>query len=588
LFFFCLVVTPHTHKQAAKPNESAVVPDAMTEVRSRTLWFAAIAGFFLGALAFNYTALLLLLPRAAAPVSPVLPSPSPQPQPQSPPEQQQQPRPDECAPRGKPIPPTGDVLHVVSHTHWDREWFLPQEVLRAKLLRTIDEALTRAATESDFAQFLLDGQTLPLLDYLEMRPEDAARLSHAVACGVLGAGPWLTQPDEFLSSGECLVRNLLHSSKQLGHIVGSRPASPGLRVGYLPDAFGHASQMPQLLAGFNISAAAFARGAPRSAPAEAIWRAPDGSEVLALVQKGFYCNSGGTPDDGTVDAAARWFAAKRMWAVKNSATRHLLLMNGCDHTGFDPNVLENIRMIANLSAAVAVGYGLEDATVVHSSLERFIAAFIAEVDRSKLPVLSGELREDVSQLASVLSARSHQKQLSWACSHLLQRWAEPAAVLSLALAGKTDQHRSLYAARIERGWRLLLETMPHDSAAGCVVDSVATEVSQRLERCIQSTSQVAGEALRELAMHVDLREIKQPYSALAVAFNPLLAPRRPSLVVVEIDLPVSVLAEIAVGDVAASVVGTSSGSVVASHVVHDFGIIPDCAYFLLYLFSPSH
>jgi mannosylglycerate hydrolase len=114
-----------------------------------------------------------------------------------------------------------------------------------------------------------------------------------------------------------------------------------LKVGYLPDAFGHASQMPQILAGFGIEAAAFARGAPENVGMEAWWRSPDGTEVLAVVQKGFYCNSGGSPD--RPEDVPRWFAGKRAWAKPLSATRHFLLMNGCDHVGFDPYILANIK-----------------------------------------------------------------------------------------------------------------------------------------------------------------------------------------------------------------------------------------------------
>ena len=39
------------------------------------------------------------------------------------------------------FPPNAVVVHVVSHTHWDREWYLPFEVLRRKLLDVVDDVL---------------------------------------------------------------------------------------------------------------------------------------------------------------------------------------------------------------------------------------------------------------------------------------------------------------------------------------------------------------------------------------------------------------------------------------------------------------
>ena len=60
---------------------------------------------------------------------------------------------------------------VVSHTHWDREWYLPFEAFRARLVRMMDALLDLLDRDPEYKHFVLDGQTIPLDDYLEIRPE---------------------------------------------------------------------------------------------------------------------------------------------------------------------------------------------------------------------------------------------------------------------------------------------------------------------------------------------------------------------------------------------------------------------------------
>lgn len=136
-------------------------------------------------------------------------------------------------------------MHVVPHTHWDREWYLAFEQFRIRLVEMIDHLLKVLDKEPEL-RFMLDGQTVVLEDYLEIRPENKARLKKYIKEGKLLIGPWHVLPDECLVSGEALVRNLL-----LGHRI---PQEFGrvMKVGYLPDIFGHIAQMPQILRGFEI------------------------------------------------------------------------------------------------------------------------------------------------------------------------------------------------------------------------------------------------------------------------------------------------------------------------------------------------
>ncbi|MGH0032159.1 MAG: glycoside hydrolase family 38 C-terminal domain-containing protein, partial [Myxococcota bacterium] len=142
---------------------------------------------------------------------------------------------------------------LVTHAHWDREWYRTFQDFRARLVDLVDRVLDLCAADPDY-RFLLDGQTVVLEDYLEIRPGRRAELRAASAEGRIAIGPWYVQPDSLLPSGEAHVRNLL-LGRRVGEAIG-----PVSRVGYTPDSFGHPAQLPQLFAGFGIGSFVYWRG----------------------------------------------------------------------------------------------------------------------------------------------------------------------------------------------------------------------------------------------------------------------------------------------------------------------------------------
>ena len=138
------------------------------------------------------------------------------------------------------------AMWIIPHTHWDREWYEPHDVFRARLVRMIDGLLDLLEREGAY-RFTLDGQAAAFEDYLAIRPHNRERLRAAVDRGQLAIGPFLILLDEFCCDGETTVRNL-----ELG-IRSCRAMGGEMRVSYLPDMFGHAAQMPQVLCGFDMS-----------------------------------------------------------------------------------------------------------------------------------------------------------------------------------------------------------------------------------------------------------------------------------------------------------------------------------------------
>jgi len=146
------------------------------------------------------------------------------------------------------------TLHVISHTHWDREWYQTFQQFRLKLVHLIDKLLEILAEDPEFKYFMLDGQTIVLDDYLHLRPEMEPTLRQHIQSGRILIGPWHILPDMFLVSPEAHIRNLLEGDRT------TRKFGPKMPIGYIPDPFGPPGQVPQILKGFGIEAAALWRG----------------------------------------------------------------------------------------------------------------------------------------------------------------------------------------------------------------------------------------------------------------------------------------------------------------------------------------
>ena len=172
-----------------------------------------------------------------------------------------------------------EIGHVITHTHWDREWRYPLWQTREMLVGCLDLFLDILDRDPDYRGFLLDGQAVPIEDYLQIRPENQQRIEKAVREGRLFIGPWYTLPDEHPVSGECLVRNLLKGNRAAERFGGA------LDVGYTVFGWGQTAQLPQIYAGFGIDTILFGKrvNAERAPDSEFTWEAPDGTRALIRV-----------------------------------------------------------------------------------------------------------------------------------------------------------------------------------------------------------------------------------------------------------------------------------------------------------------
>jgi alpha-mannosidase len=368
-------------------------------------------------------------------------------------------------------------ITLVPHTHWDREWYQPFDEFLPRLVGMMDALL--AAASEDFPHFHLDGQTAMIDDYLSARPEREGDLRRLAAEGRLSLGPWVTQMDEFLASGESHIRNLERG------LARARELGPALEVGYLPDQFGHIGQMPQILRMLGVESAVVWRGVPAAIDRDAFWwEAPDGSRVLADYLAFGYFNGArySQAHDGEqlADEIRRTVDRQR----ELMATDRVLVMVGSDHAGPDRPLVGRVS----------------DAGRSLGSIDARIDGLASHLDgrtlREELPVWRGELRSSARAhlLPNVYSARPHQKRERGRVESLLERYAEPLAALVPNAPEAAEE--------LDGAWLLLLYNGAHDSACGCSHDRVARDVDARFAEARGTGEGVVRNSLRALADRV--------------------------------------------------------------------------------------
>lgn len=375
-----------------------------------------------------------------------------------------------------------DELVVVPHTHWDREWYLPFQQFRLQLIGLMDEVLENM--ENDTRQrFTLDGQAVAVDDYLEVRPEQRERLTALVKDGRLAVGPWQILLDEFLCSGENIVRNLelgLRRSQEMG---GS------LRVGYLPDMFGHCAQMPQILRCAGIEHACVWRGVPAHVDSHAFaWTAPDGTPVRTeYLAAGGYGSAAGLFDDPELVAerAAAIAAKLRPWRPDGSP---ILAMYGSDHTAPAADLAELLERHNAAQDGTPGGVKLRLATMAE-----YFAAQPATVE--ELTVVDGELRSHAHAniLPGVFSVRAPVKQAMGRAERAVERYAEPLS--ALWYEGSAQRF-------LDMAWHRLIEVSCHDSVTGCGCDETAQQVAARMAEAEQLGLAVRDMVGKQLARRV--------------------------------------------------------------------------------------
>lgn len=412
-------------------------------------------------------------------------------------------------------------FHLVSHTHWDREWYRTAEEFRQRLVDLVDELIADPPREGE--SFLLDGQAIVLEDYLEVKPANRERLRGLLQAGRLEAGPWYVLADELIPSGEALVRNLLVGRQVLESLGASSPP-----VLYCPDSFGHPAALPELAAGFGLPLIILWRGygGKRSSPGDAFrWRAPSGRDavVFHLPPDGYEFGSSlpTLPDE----AARRWTRIREVLAPRASLGVSLI-QNGADHHARQAGLREAIAALNQCVTASG------DKLVV-GSMRGFAEHLLSRASAKTLRSVTGELRDSYGYtwtLQGTFGTRAAQKRANAIAERTLlraERWCAVARLL-----GSPSRIDHLRAA-----WKTLLAAHPHDTLCGTSIDAVASAMDLRVASARRQGVALTKRAVEALAGHdpARARESTAERRDVTVVVNPSVFPRGGVVIVDEME-----------------------------------------------------
>ena len=453
------------------------------------------------------------------------------------------------------------TIHVVSNSHWDREWGYPFEETRLLLVKFMDELLHLLDKDKEFHSFTMDSQTQCIEDYLELRPEKRPTIEKHVKSDRLIVGPWYSLPEEYLVSGESLVRNLV-----VGHRV-AQSYGKVCKIGYTPFGYGQTSQMPQIYNGFGIDTIIFYRGinTPHS---EFVLEGPDGSRLLGMrfgcmsrfsyyiyvyrvlrygsddVYARYDWDRGAAPFRLATDRYPRehYYVLddkKKQWNAEpipeqlrklvrdesaHFTTSHICCMQGFDSSNPDPEETAIMKLCQKL---------LPDHTIKFSSLGDYMKAMRKEVRDPT--VLRGESRDPGSTgkwthlMGDVLSARTRLRRANHQAEVNLQRLAEPWSAIGSMVGGE------YFKTALDRAWKFLLQNHPHDTLTGAGIDQMEKDSLYRADQVNIISEGLARRGMEAVQIQIDNSDLPPRDAALTV-FNSCPFPRR-GVISCYIDMP---------------------------------------------------
>ena len=363
-----------------------------------------------------------------------------------------------------------DIFYF-SSTHWDREWYQDFQGYRYRLVKMVDKLLELPDKDNDYQTFHFDGQTIVVEDYEEICPQKAEKLKEYIREGRVLAGPWYVMPDEFLVSGESLIRNLM-----IGHENVKKWGSEAWKYGYICDIFGHIAQMPQIFNGFGIKYSLLGRGTTEDWPKFFKWRSPDGSECInyKLNDEGYgdFYRVYSTLKDASVNNPETVERIKEYIDAETERSEYpvAVIMDAYDHTEANVHTSEYIQKIKEL---------YPNARVHHINL----CEQGKLMEKYDLHVIDGELNRTAEYLhgylhliTNTLSSYYTVKKENDECQNILEKAAEPICAFSVL------QNAPLNRSFLNLAYRYLLKNHPHDSICGCSIDKVHKDMEYRFSQ----------------------------------------------------------------------------------------------------------
>ena len=482
-------------------------------------------------------------------------------------------------------------ITVVSNTHWDREFRRSFEKTRHNLLIMLDTTLDILDSDPDYHSFTMDGHSIMIDDYLEMRPERTEQVKRLVKAGRLIIGPYYTLPEQFTISHEALVRNLMFGKETVekyGGKVGT--------VAYTPSSWGQTGQYPQILKDFGLDKMMFYRGiSHHEAPAEYIWKAPDGTEVLAS-RFALYCRYNWYYQVHRAVSRHRVWSKDYEWGEFDEVPFRKadgFVGGGINYdlkspvANYDKTVLKKsiLDMLeeekGHFTTPVFLGMNGHDISVAfpleskvikdaqeifkgeieieHTNLEGFWNEAKKYLDRDKMTVLTGERRSYLKEgkwtflFPGTISARTYLKQEDFKAYTSLAYYAEPLSTVTKVLL---DTYSKNY---LHRGWKYLISNHTHDANGGCAPDEVCKDMEYRFRKANDIGEIVADDAMADIAKNLSPDGLEKDAVQLIV-YNSLPF-KRDAIIDLDLEVPSSFGAGIEIEDTKLQAITSEKSSI---------------------------
>lgn len=391
-------------------------------------------------------------------------------------------------------------VHITPHMHWDREWYFTTEASRILLVNNMEEILTRLEQDEEYKYYVLDGQTAVLEDYFAVVPDNRPRVKALVERGKLIIGPWYTQTDTTIVSGESIVRNLMYGMRDCMEF------GEPMKIGYLPDSFGMSGQLPHIYNGFGITRTLFWRGCSErhgTDKTEFLWQSADGSEVTAQVLPLGYAIGKYLPED---DAGLRKRLDTWLTLLENaSVTKEILLPNGHDQMPLQQNIFAVMDTLRKM---------YPQRKFVMSRFEEIFEH--TEAHRDELATLKGEFIDGKYMRVhrTIGSTRMDIKIAHARIENKIVNILEPLAALAWMLG--FEYHHGL----LEKMWKEILKNHAHDSIGCCCSDKVHREIMARF-----ALAEDMADNLTRFSMRKIVDNMPQSEADKLVMFNLMPWPR---------------------------------------------------------------
>jgi alpha-mannosidase len=368
--------------------------------------------------------------------------------------------------------PAAGQLALSGHAHIDLAWLWPLKETRRKIRRTFATVLSLMERYPDFT---FNQSSAQIYAYIEQDdPALFARIRQRVQEGrwdVVG-GMWV-EPDGNLISGESWARQLLHGQRYFQSRFGKRA-----RVCWLPDTFGYAANLPQLLQAAGIPyffTTKLTWNETNRFPYDLYrWEALDGTQVLAHSFRNPGQGYNGTL--GAPDVLNTWqnFMGKRRHDTS-------LFSFGWGDGGGGPTaeMLERYDRLRDFP-------GLPRLQMTR------VAEFYSGVhEDTALPVWVGEQYFELHRGTYTTQARI--KELNRALEHALGD-AEMACALAFKLLD------SPYPRETFQGlWEVLLRNQFHDILPGSGVRAIYDDARRELAEALRQAEKLRDDALQALS-----------------------------------------------------------------------------------------